>query len=103
MCISKTDLNQRVRKIRNLKLLRQKVEEALDQLEAEVIDFLEETPECMTTDKKGKAILQYIGEDYKATYSRQSRETVDKTEVKKLLTEMDYQKVSKVRNCMQIT
>lgn len=96
MCISKSDLDIRIRKIRNLKLLKQKVEEALEQFETEVIDFLQENPECITTDKKGKTILQYIGDDYKATYSPQSRETVDKAEVRKLLTETDYQKVSKI-------
>lgn len=32
----------------------------------------------------------------KATYTPQERETVDKAEVKKLLSKEDYQKVSKV-------
>ena len=96
MCISKADLDQRIRKIRNLKMLRAKVDEAIDMFEAEVIDFLQETPECQTTDKKGKSILQYIGTDYKATYAEQSRETVDKAEVKKMLCEEDFQKVRNV-------
>lgn len=96
MCISKADLDQRIRKIRNLKMLKAKVDEALEQFESEVIDFLQETPECYTVDKKGKSILQYVGADYKATYSPQSRETLDKTEVKKLLCEDDYQKVRNV-------
>lgn len=39
-------------KIRNLKMLKAKVDEALEQFEAEVINFLQENPECETTDKK---------------------------------------------------
>lgn len=96
MCISKADLDQRIRKIRNLKMLKAKVDEAINMFEAEVIDFLQENPECETTDKKGKPILQYVGADYKATYAEQSRETVDKTEVKKLLCENDFRKVRNV-------
>lgn len=96
MCISKADLDQRIRKIRNLKMLKAKTEEAIAQFEAEVIEFLKENPECETTNKKGDTILQYAGADYKATYSPQSRETVDKAEVKKLLCEDDYQKVRNV-------
>ena len=77
-------------------MLRAKVDEAIEQFEAEVIDFLQENPECQTIDKKGKSILQYVGADYKATYAEQSRETVDKAEVKKMLCEEDFQKVSNV-------
>lgn len=72
-------------KIRSLKALREETENAIKALEMEVISFLQETEECRTTDKNGKEILQYIGSDYKATYSEQSRETVDKEAVKKNL------------------
>ena len=61
-----------------------------------MIDFLQENPECHVTDKKGKPVLQYVGADYRATYAEQSRETVDKAEVKKLLCEDDFQKVRNV-------
>ena len=96
MCISKSDLDQRIKKIRNLKMLKAKVDEALEQFEAEVIDFLQENPECHVTDKKGKPVLQYVGADYRATYAEQSRETVDRAGVKKLLCEDGFQKVSRV-------
>ena len=96
MCISKAELDQRIRKIRNLKMLRAKVDEALEYFESEVIDFLQEHPECSTTDKKGNPVLQYIGADYKATYAEQFRETLDKSEVMKLLDEDDFQKVRNV-------
>ena len=39
---------------------------------------------------------QYIGTDYKATYTEQSREIVDKAEVKKILCEEDFRKVRNV-------
>ena len=48
MCVSKTELDQRIRKIRNLKILRAKVDEAIEMFENEVIEFLQETPECET-------------------------------------------------------
>lgn len=60
-----------------------------------MITFLQETEECKTTDKNGKEILQYIGSDYKATYSEQTRETVDKDAVKKILSEEEFDKVRK--------
>lgn len=63
MCISKAELDQRIKKIRNLKMLRAKVDEAIDHFESEVIDFLQKHPECSTTDKKGNPVLQYVGED----------------------------------------
>lgn len=52
MFIFIADLDLKIRKIRNLKMLKAKVDEALEQFEAEVIDFLQENPECETTDKR---------------------------------------------------
>ena len=96
MCVTKSELNTKVAEIRSLKALREETENAIRVLEYEVIDFLEEMEECASADKKGNPIRQYIGVDFKATYSVRSRETVDKAEVKKLLDDKDYQKVSKV-------
>ncbi len=62
-----------------------------------MIGFLVENgDEYKATNKSGKPILQFIGNICKATYSEQSRETVDKAEVKKILSDKDYQKVSKI-------
>lgn len=96
MCITTKEMNEKVAEIRSLKALRQETEDAIKALENEVIEFLNETEECLTENKKGEPILRYIGTDYKATYAWQSRETVDKEGVKKLLSVEDYQKVSKV-------
>ncbi len=96
MCITVKELNETVSEIRSLKALKQETEDAIKTLENKVIDFLMETKECAVTNKDGKDMFRYIGADYKATYSSQSRETVNKTEVRKLLNDEDYQKVSKV-------
>lgn len=96
MCITKKELNEMVAEIRSLKALKEETEDAIKALENEVISFLEETEECEALDKKGNPIRRYIGTNYKVTYAWQSRETVDKVEVKKLLNDEDYQKVSKI-------
>lgn len=93
MSITKIELNQKVAEIRSLKALKEETENTISALEHEVIAFLEENEECEATDKKGKPIRQYIGADYKATYAEQTRETVNKEEVKKLLSAEDFEKV----------
>lgn len=97
MCISKEAMNQKMEEIQSLKRLKEETESAISALEREVIDFLTENEEdCKTTNKSGKEILQFVGSVHKASYSEQSRETVDKAEVKKILSDEQYQKVSKV-------
>ena len=71
--------------------LKEETEAEIRALENSIIEFLNDTEECETTDKKGKPIRQYIGTDYKATYSMQTRENVKKEEVKKLLTDKQYE------------
>lgn len=95
MCIAKSELEMKVHEIKSLKMLKEETENAIKALELEVIGFLQETEECKTTDKNGKEILQYIGSDYKATYSEQTRKTVDKDAVKKILSEEEFDKVRK--------
>lgn len=95
MCIVKSELENKIHEIKSLKMLKEETENAIKALELEVITFLQETEECKTTDKNGKEILQFIGSDYKATYSEQTRETVDKEEVKKILSTEEYEKVRK--------
>ncbi len=96
MTVTVEELNKKVAEIKSLKILKEETEEAIKSLEGEVIAFLQETETCGATDKKGNPIRQYIGTDYKATYSEQSRETVDKAAVKEILSDEQYQKVSKV-------
>lgn len=96
MCISKETLNERMAEIQQLKRLREETDDAIKALERDVIEFLLEMAECETTDKKGNTVYKFIGTVHKATYSPQTRETVDKTAVKLLLSDEDYLKVSKV-------
>ena len=78
-------------------MLQKKTENDIKALDMDIIEYLmDNLNECLTTNSKGKEILQFIGDMCKATYSPQERETVDKEEVKKLLSAQDYQKVSKV-------
>ena len=60
------------------------------------MEFLNETKECEAVDYKGKPIRRFIGNIFRATLSNVERETVNKDEVKKLLSKDDYTKVSKV-------
>lgn len=93
MCISKVELNQKVAELRSLKALKEETEQAIREAEISIIEFLNETEECEATDKNGKPIRQYIGTDYKATYSMQTRENVNKEAVKKLLTDEQFASV----------
>lgn len=96
MCMTVAEMNDTMDEIKSLKLLKEETEDAIKELERKVIEFLEETEACQTTDSKGNPILKFIGSNRKATYAWQSRETVDKEEVKKLLGDDKYQKVSKI-------
>ena len=91
MCITKIELEKKIEWLRSLKVLKEETEAEIRALENSIIEFLNDTEECETTDKKGKPIRQYIGTDYKATYSMQTRENVKKEEVKKLLTDKQFE------------
>lgn len=96
MCMTVKEMDETMEEIKGLKLLKEETEDAIKALEKKVIDFLQETEECRDVDKKGNQVLRFIGNSHKATYALQSKETVDKAEVRKLLSEEDYNKVSKV-------
>lgn len=96
MCISREELNGKISEIRELKMMKEEIENQIKSIESDVIGFLTETEECEATDKKGNPIRQYIGTDFKATYSPQSRETVDKEKVRKLLSAEQFEAVSKI-------
>lgn len=96
MCISKKELESKIAEIRELKMMKEEIENQIKAVENDVIGFLIENDECKTEDKKGNPIRQYIGTDFKATYASQSRETVDKEAVKKLLDAEQFKKVSKI-------
>lgn len=93
MCMTKEELNKAITDLRGLKALKEETESEIRETERKIIEFLSETEECKTTDKNGKEVLQYIGTDYKATYSMQTREGVNKDAVKELLNEEEFESV----------
>lgn len=96
MCISAKEMNETMQAIKEWEKVKEEAEANIAPLKAKAIEFLQETEECEAVDKKGKPIRKFIGTLFKATYSPQERETVDKEEVKKLLSKEDYAKVSSV-------
>ena len=95
MCMTVEEMNQTMAEIQEWKRIKEHAEDNITALNAKVIEFLRETEECATVDKKGNPIRRFIGIVFKANLSEQTRETVNKEEVKKLLSDKDYQKVIK--------
>ncbi len=97
MCITTAEMNRKMEERKRLQMLQKKTENDIKALDTEIIEYLmEKLNDCLTTNSKGREILQFIGDMCKATYSPQERETVDKEMVKELLGSEEYQKVSKV-------
>ena len=93
MCMTKSELEKKVAELRSLKALKEETESGIREAERAIIEFLNETEECEAIDNKGKPIRQYIGTDYKATYSMQTRENISKEAVKNLLNEEQFASV----------
>ena len=97
MCITTAEMNRKMEERKRLQMLQKKTENEIKALDTEIIGYLMENMDgCLTTNSKGREILQFIGDMCKATYSPQERETVDKEMVKELLGSEEYKKVSKV-------
>lgn len=95
MCMTVKEMNEAMAAIQEWKRIKEEAEDNITALNAKVIEFLQETEECEAVDKKGNPIRKFIGSIFKATLSRGERETVNKDEVRKMLSDEDYQKVSK--------
>jgi hypothetical protein len=96
MCMTIKEMNETMEQIKEWKRIKEQAEDNISALNAKAIEFLNETEACEAVDKKGNPIRKFTGTIFKATLSVQERESVDKTEVKKLLSKEDYKKVSKV-------
>ena len=96
MCMTINEMNEAMEQIQGWKRIKEEAEDNITALNAKVIEFLQETESCEAVDKKGNPIRKFIGTLFKATYSPQERENVDKAEVKKLLSAEDYAKVSSI-------
>lgn len=96
MCMTIQEMNETMEQIQEWKRIKEEAEDNITALNAKAIEFLRETESCGAVDKKGNPIRRFIGSIFKATLSEGARETVDKAEVRKLLNDEDYQKVSKI-------
>lgn len=96
MCMTIQEMNETMEQIQEWKRIKEEAEDNITALNAKAIEFLRETESCGAVDKKGNPIRKFIGNIFKATLSEGARETVDKAEVRKLLNDEDYQKVSKI-------
>lgn len=95
MCMTAKEMNETMAAIQEWKRIKEEAEDNITALNAKAIEFLQETEECEAVDKKGNPIRKFVGNLFKATLSKGERETVDKAEVRKILSDEDYQKVSK--------
>lgn len=84
MCINKDELSNRVAEIRNLKAMKEELDNQLKSLEFDVISFMKETEQS-----------EYIGTNFKVTYKPQSRTTLDKKGLQDILGD-DLQPFEKV-------
>ena len=81
MCITISEMNQKMEKRKSLQMQLKKMEDDIKKLDLDIIEYLmENLNDCLTTNDKGKEILQFIGDLCKATYSPQERETLDKAD-----------------------
>lgn len=96
MCMTVKEMNQTMAAIQEWKRVKEEADDNITALNAKVIEFLNETDECEAVDKNGNPIRKFIGSIFKATLSKGEKETVDKAEVRKLLNDEDYQRVSKI-------
>lgn len=95
MCINKMEMEKKMEEIKSLKRLKEETENEIAALERDVIEYLLETPECETVNKQGTPIRQYIGNIFKATYSPQTRETVDAKKAREVLDSETFREISK--------
>lgn len=81
MCVTVEEMNKTMQAIQEWKRVKEEADTNIKPLNEKVIEFLQETKECETVDKKGKPILKYIGTVHKASYSIQEKETPVKEKV----------------------
>ena len=84
MCITRKEMDSKINEIRQLKAMKEELEQNLSALQNEVIEYFKEND-----------IDEVIGNDYKATYKMQSRETLDKKKLESDLGDLsEYTKVT---------
>lgn len=88
-------IDTKMKDVKELKRMKEELEDEIKAVENEIITFLLENEECASTNKKGDEIRQYRGTVFKATYSPQTRESLDKDIVREMLTSDQYAEATK--------
>lgn len=88
-------IDAKMKDIKELKRMKEEFEDEIKAVENEIIAFLLENEECAGTNKKGDEIRQYRGTVFKATYSSQTKESLDKEIVREMLTDDQYNEATK--------
>ncbi|MCX4379429.1 MAG: hypothetical protein OSJ61_25245 [Lachnospiraceae bacterium] len=68
------EMNETMKAIKEWEKVKEEAEANITSLKVKAIEFLQETEDCETVDKKGNPIRRFIGTLFKATYSPQERE-----------------------------
>ena len=84
MCITRKEMDSKINEIRQLKAMKEELEQNLLALQNEVIEYF-----------KVNELEEVIGDNFKATYKIQSRETLDKKRLEADLGDLsEYTKVT---------
>lgn len=84
MCITRKEMDSLISEIRQLKAMKDELEENLKALESEVTEYF-----------KVNEVTEVIGNDFKATYKPTTRETLDKKKLEEDLGDLsEYMKVT---------
>ena len=84
MCIKREEMDNKIKEIRELKAMKEELENNLKALENEVIEYCKENE-----------VDEVLGNDFKVTYKPQERKTLDKKALENDLGDLsDYTKVT---------
>ena len=84
MCIRREEMDNKIKEIRELKVMKEELENNLKALENELIEYCKENE-----------VDEVLGNDFKVTYKAQERKTLDKKALENDLGDLsDYTKVT---------
>lgn len=84
MCIRREEMDNKIKEIRELKVMKEELENNLKALENEVIEYCKENE-----------VDEVLGNDFKVTYKPQERKTLDKKALENDLGDLsEYTKVT---------
>ena len=84
MCIRREEMDNKIKEIRELKMMKEELENNLKALENEVIEYCKENE-----------VDEVLGNDFKVTYKLQERKTLDKKALENDLGDLsEYTKIT---------